>query len=87
MENIDNVADVTFSQPLSTADQVAVEILKLCANEKRERSMPPVSGLLTTLTYLFPPLARLALPFLNAKGRRTKRRLKAEMRAARETAE
>lgn len=87
MSNIDVVTDVTFSQPLSTPDQVAGEIMKLCINDKRERSMPPVSGLLTTLTYLFPALGRAAMPFLNAKGRRTKRRLKAEMRAAKEAAD
>ncbi len=82
MANIDAVTDVTFSQPMSTADQVADEILKLCVNEKRERSMPPISGFLTTLTYLIPALGRIALPLLSAKGRRVKRRLKAEMRAA-----
>ncbi len=82
MSNIDNVADVTFSQPISTADEVAAEILTLCTNDKRERSMPPLSGLLTTMTYLFPWLGRFMLPMLAAKGRRVKRRLKAEMRAA-----
>ena len=81
LSEIDAVEDVTFSQPMSTADQVAMEILKLCANAQRERSMPPASGLLTTLTYLFPALGRLALPALSAKGRRVKRQLKLEMRA------
>ena len=87
MENIDDVADVTFSQPLSTADQVAEEIMKLTVNDKRERSMPPISGFLTYLTYLFPAFGRFMLPLLNAKGKRVKRRIKAEMRAAKESAE
>ena len=82
MADIDGVTDVTFSQPLSTADQVAAEIIKLCTNEKRERSMPPLSGFLTTMTYLFPAIGRFMLPLLAARGRRVKRRLKAEMRAA-----
>ncbi len=82
MADIDGVADVTFSQPLSTPDQVAVEIMKLCTNDKRERSMPPISGLLTTITYLFPAVGRFMLPMLAARGRRVKRRLKAEIRAA-----
>ncbi len=82
MSNIDSVADITFSQPMSTGDEVADEILKLCVNTRRERSMPPVSGLLTTMSYLFPWLGKRLQPLLNAKGRRVKRKLKAEMRAA-----
>jgi len=79
MSNIDVVTDITFSQPISTADEVAHEILELCSNQKRERSMPPVSGLLTTVMYLFPWLGRVARPILERKGRTVKRRLKAEM--------
>lgn len=82
MSNIDNVTDLTFSQPLSTADDVAREILKLCVNDKRERSMPPLSGLLTTLTYLWPGIGRFVRPLLESKGRRVKRELKAKMRRA-----
>ncbi|MGH7129926.1 MAG: SDR family NAD(P)-dependent oxidoreductase, partial [Planctomycetaceae bacterium] len=44
MSNIDAVADITFSQPLSTADEVATEIMNLAVNDRRERSMPPLSG-------------------------------------------
>lgn len=79
MSNIDNVTDLTFSQPISTADEVAEEIMKLCVNNKRERSMPPVSGVLTTLTYLFPGFARALRPAFESKGRRVKRKLKAQM--------
>jgi len=82
MSNIDSVADITFSQPMSTGDEVAEEILKLCTNNRRERSMPPISGLLTTMSYLFPWLGKRLQPILNAKGQRVKRKLKAEMRAA-----
>jgi short-subunit dehydrogenase len=82
MSNIDIVTDLTFSQPLSTAHQVAVEIMKLCSNDKRERSMPPVSGLLTYLTYLWPAIGRVMRPALEKKGRRVKRELKLKMRQA-----
>ena len=80
MSNIDDVTDVTFSQPMSTADEVAQEILNLTANAKRERSMPPISGLLTTINYLFPWVGRLVLPLMIRKGRNVKRKLKAQMR-------
>jgi short-subunit dehydrogenase len=82
MTNIDTVTDLTFSQPISTAAEVADEIMKLCINDKRERSMPPVSGFLTTMTYLFPGIGRALRPVLERRGRRVKRRLKAQMRAA-----
>jgi len=81
MANIDNVNDLTFSQPIVTADEVAEEIMKLCINNKPERSMPPISGLLSTVSYLFPGIGRLMRPLLLAKGRRVKRELKAKMRA------
>lgn len=84
MTNIDSVADLTFSQPMSSADQVADEILKLCVNDKIERTMPALSGFLTTLTYLFPGVGRITRPLLEKKGRRVKRRLKAQRRAAEE---
>jgi short-subunit dehydrogenase len=79
--DIDEVSDLTFSQPIVTADEVADEIMKLCANDKRERSMPPISGLLTTVSYLFPGIGNMMRPLLLAKGRRVKRELKAKMRA------
>jgi len=78
MSNIDSVEDIVFSQPMSTSDEVADEILKLCLNDKRERSMPPISGALTTLSYLFPWLGRKLQPLLNRHGHKVKQRLKAK---------
>ncbi|HEX7719729.1 MAG TPA: SDR family oxidoreductase [Woeseiaceae bacterium] len=81
MTNIDDVADITFSQPMSTAEEVAQVIMDLAVNDKRERSMPPVSGLLTTLSYLFPALGKALRPALDKKGRKVKQQLKAKMKA------
>ncbi len=82
MDNIDSVADITFSQPMSTVDEVAAVIMDLAVNDSRERSMPPVSGLLTTLSYLFPWLGRALQPALQRRGRRVKLQLKQQLRAA-----
>jgi short-subunit dehydrogenase len=82
MSDIDVVADITFSQPLSTADEVAEAIMELAVNDKRERSMPPSSGFLTTASYLFPRLGRALRPALIRKGRKVKARIKAQMQAA-----
>jgi hypothetical protein len=81
MANIDVVADITFSQPLSTADEVAAVIMDLAVNDKREQSMPASSGFLTTASYLFPALGRALRPALVRKGRKVKERLKAKMQA------
>ena len=88
MDNLDSVLDINFSQPISTAEQVADAIVELCSNAKREHVMPRASGLLTTLTYLFPWLGRIARPLLERKGHAVKRRLKEEMhRKKRENAQ
>jgi len=81
MSNIDDVADVNFSQPLSTAEQVADEILAICLNDKREKGMPLPGAILTSLNYVFPWLRGLVLPMLERRGRRVKRELKAKIAA------
>lgn len=81
MSNLDEVADITFSQPLSTADEVARVIMNLATNDKRERSMPPISGLVTTISYLAPGLGAMLRPVLLRKGRKIKAQLKEKMRA------
>ena len=82
MSDIDNVSDITFSQPLSTADEVAQAILDLCGNQQRELSMPRISGFLTTLSYLMPWLGRAIKPALERKGQKVKKELKAQARAS-----
>lgn len=82
MADVDQVSDLTFSQPMSTADEVAQAILDLCGNPQTEQSMPRMSGVLTTLTYLMPWLGRAVRPALERKGARVKRALKAARKAA-----
>lgn len=82
MENLDDVDDIVFSQPMSTADDVAQAILDLCGNSIREQAMPVSSGILTTLAYVAPWLGRFLRPMLEKKGARVKARLKAERKAA-----
>ena len=78
MADIDATSDLTLSQPISTAEEVAQAILDLCGNNLREQSMPRVSGLLTTMMYLFPGLSPRVRPMLERKGARVKAELKAE---------
>ncbi|MEX0916094.1 MAG: hypothetical protein WDZ60_09385, partial [Wenzhouxiangellaceae bacterium] len=78
MDDIDTVADLTFSQPMSTAEQVAEAIVGLVGNNTVDLPMPRISGYLTTISYLFPGIGRALRPMLEKKGRRTKERLKRE---------
>ena len=78
MADIDATSDLTFSQPISTAEQVAQAVLDLCGNNLRELSMPKLSGFLTTLMYLFPGLNPKIRPMLERKGAKVKAELKAE---------
>jgi short-subunit dehydrogenase len=80
MADIDATSDLTFSQPISTADEVAQAILDLCGNKVRELSMPKLSGFLTTIMYLLPGLSGWVRPMLERKGARVKAKLKAEQK-------
>lgn len=80
MDNLDVVADLTMSQPISTADEVAQAVVDLCSNRQREAAMPAVSAWLSRFFKVFPWLRRMVLPVFEAKGARVKRRLRAERR-------
>jgi short-subunit dehydrogenase len=72
MDEIDQVEDIVFSQPMSSAQQVAEAVISIASGEKVEISLPASSGKLTTLSYLFPRLRRLLRPKLYELGRKNK---------------
>lgn len=71
-EDISEVSDLTFSQPMSSAEEVAELVLQCVRGPSREVCIPAASGRLTTLGYLFPALARALRPMLEARGARRK---------------
>jgi hypothetical protein len=82
MDDMDKVSDITFSQPMSSAVEVAQSVLDLCGNNIIEESIPKRSGVLSTIIGLMPWLGRQLRPTLERKGQRVKKKLKAEARAA-----
>jgi len=80
LADIEQTADITLSQPMSTAEEVAQTIVDLCGNTVREVAMPRLTGILTTVNYLFPWVGRQMRPLLEKKGRRVKAQLKAEQK-------
>ena len=72
MDEIDEVEDIVYSQPMSTPEQVAAAIVKLAKGTETEIAMPWFSGKLTTLGYLFPSFRRASRGLLYRIGRKNK---------------
>ena len=81
MQDMDAVSDITFSQPMSSAEQVAQSVLDICGNNILDEAIPKRSGILATVIGLMPWLGRLLRPSLERKGQRVKKALKAEAKA------
>ena len=81
MDDIDKVSDITFSQPITSATDVAQAVLDLCSNTIQDEALPKISGVLTTVIGLMPWLGRALRPSLERKGQRVKKELKATARA------
>jgi short-subunit dehydrogenase len=77
MAELDTVSDLTMSQPLVTADQVAALVLASALDGRLERATPRLSGALATLGYVAPSMRRVLRPLLERIGRRNKDRLRA----------
>jgi len=71
---IDDVPPLVFSQPMSTASEIADLVLQSAADGQRERTKPSVSGRMATLSYLFPQLRRVLAPLFERKGEREKKK-------------
>lgn len=79
MSNLDVVADLTMSQPITTAEEVAQAILELCGNKKREIAIPAITAALSRFFAIFPWLKRFVVPLLERKGARVKEKLRKQM--------
>jgi short-subunit dehydrogenase len=75
MDQLEAVEDLAFSQPISTADEVAAAVLEAAATGVAEIALPRQGARLATLAYLFPALARRMRPVLQRRGARVKAEL------------
>jgi len=80
MSEIAQVEDIVFSQPMSSAQQVADAIVSCARGEQVEISLPRASGWLTTVSYLLPKLRRALRPALYRKGRKAKEKYRQDNR-------
>lgn len=72
--DIDSVTDLTFSQPMSSAEDCAVAVLACVQGDRSpmEIDLPFASGKLATLGYLSPRVSALLRPALERRGARAK---------------
>lgn len=79
LDDLDRVTNLTLSQPMSTADEIAAAIVGISCDQTFERKMPWKSGLLTTLGYVAPLFARVMRPILERMGKNARQRLRARL--------
>lgn len=78
LEDLEHVPDFVFSQPMSTADEIADLVVRCAQDGKVERSKPRATHAIATLGYLFPSLPKLLRPLLESKGRKAKAKYRAK---------
>lgn len=71
---IESVPPLVFSQPMSTADEIADLVLASAADGARERTKPAFSGKMATLSYILPGIRKVMVPLFERKGEREKRK-------------
>ena len=79
--DIDEVPALVFSQPMSSAAEVAAAVLACIQQGEPEVAVPRLSGALAQVGYLFPALARRLKPLLEKRGASNKARYIAQKRA------
>jgi short-subunit dehydrogenase len=76
--DLTTVPDIVFSQPMSSADEVAAAVVHAAESTAREVDVPMISGKLATLGYLSPRLMATLRPLFEKQGARKKRSLIAD---------
>jgi short-subunit dehydrogenase len=68
------VPDLVFSQPMSTAEDVAAAVTGVIEDGEQERDVPALSGKMVTLGYLSPGIFGALRPLMEKIGARNKAR-------------
>ena len=81
LKEVEDVPAVVFSQPMSSAGEIADLIVDCAADGTLERAYPLSSAYLATLGYLVPQIPRLLRPLLERQGRAAKQSYIDKLRA------
>ena len=82
-EELERVNDIVFSQPMSTAAEVAEAVLACIRDGTPEIAVPWFSGKLCTMGYLSPRLINLLRPGMERRGAKAKAKYIARKRGGR----
>ena len=72
-EDLERVPDIVFSQPMSTAEEIADAVMACIREGHAEVAVPWLSGKLCTLSYVSPGLLGILQPSMERRGARAKR--------------
>ncbi len=78
--DVDSVPDLVFSQPMSSAEEIADAVIRAVETDAKEIDVPAASGKLATLGYLSPALFTTLRPILEKRGAKAKREFIAKKR-------
>jgi short-subunit dehydrogenase len=74
LEDLDEVPDLVFAQPMSSADRIAEAVVESAFDGRRERTIPAQTGVMARLGALFPVMRKAVEPLMERKGREVKAR-------------
>src|SRR5262245_314395 len=80
LDEIDDVPDVVFANPMSTADEVAALVIESAVDGRRERTIPARTGMLARLGAAIPSMRRALNPALERRGKAAKEVFRARHR-------
>jgi short-subunit dehydrogenase len=80
LDEIDDVPDIVFANPMSTADEVAALVVESAVDGRRERTIPASTGMLARLGAAVPSLRRVLVPTMERRGKAAKEAFRARRR-------
>jgi len=80
--DLETVPDIVLSQPMISAEDVAVAVLRCIDERLEEIALLARSGRLATMAYLMPAFARKIRPVLEKRGAKNKEAILAARRRA-----
>jgi short-subunit dehydrogenase len=80
MDELDEVPNMVFATPMSTAEEVARQVLDSAADGAQERTIPVMTGYMAKASNLFPQLRDMLRPILDKRGGVIKEQYRARQR-------
>jgi short-subunit dehydrogenase len=76
IDEVDEIPDLVFANPMSSADEVAALVLDCAADGTAERTIPVMTGIMARVGNAVPALRRALVPMLEKRGKVEKERFR-----------